>query len=162
MFRVLLQMAVVLTLRRRRPVVKIGRMAGQFAKPRSADTETQDGVTLPSYRGDIVNGPDFTPEARMPDPARMRKAYFQSAATLNLLRAFAQGGYADLHGCIAGTWASSPAAPLAQRYEDLATASTRRWPSWRPAASPPTTREHSARPISTPATRRCCCPTSRR
>ena len=97
MFRVLLQMAVVLTFGASLPVVKIGRMAGQFAKPRSSDTETQGDVTLPSYRGDIINGPEFTPEARIPDPARMEFGYFQSASTLNLLRAFASGGYADLH-----------------------------------------------------------------
>ncbi len=95
MFRVLLQMAVVLTFGASLPVVKIGRMAGQFAKPRSSDNETQGDVTLPSYRGDIVNGPEFTPEARTPDPARMEFGYFQSASTLNLLRAFASGGYAD-------------------------------------------------------------------
>ena len=109
-FRVLLQMAVVLTYGAAMPVVKVGRMAGQFAKPRSADTETIDGVELPSYRGDIINGGEFTSEARIPDPDRMLRAYNQSAATLNLLRAFAQGGYADLHkvhqwtlGCVAGS-----------------------------------------------------------
>lgn len=96
-FRVMLQMAVVLTYGAAMPVIKVGRMAGQFAKPRSADTETIDGVTLPSYRGDIINGIEFTAEARIPDPGRMVRAYNQSAATLNLLRAFAQGGYADLH-----------------------------------------------------------------
>ncbi len=97
MFRVLLQMAVVLTFGAAMPIVKVGRMAGQFAKPRSAGTETLDGVTLPSYRGDNINAMEFTPDARRPDPARMVQAYNQSAATLNLLRAFAQGGYADLH-----------------------------------------------------------------
>lgn len=109
-FRVLLQMAVVLTYGAAMPVVKVGRMAGQFAKPRSADTEVIDGVELPSYRGDIINGSEFTPEARIPDPERMLRAYNQSAATLNLLRAFAQGGYADLHkvhqwtlGCVSGS-----------------------------------------------------------
>jgi len=96
-FRVLLQMAVVLTFGAACPVVKIGRLAGQFAKPRSAGDETINGVTLPSYRGDMVNGMDFTPEARRPDPTRLVQVYNQSAATLNLLRAFAQGGYADLH-----------------------------------------------------------------
>ena len=96
-FRVLLQMAVVLTYGAGLPVVKLGRMAGQFAKPRSSNSETIDGVELPSYRGDNVNGFDFTAEARRPDPERMVQAYNQSAATLNLLRAFAQGGYADLH-----------------------------------------------------------------
>lgn len=96
-FKVLLQMAVVLTFGSNVPVIKVGRLAGQFAKPRSADTETIDGVELPSYRGDIINGFDFTPEARIPDPERMLKAYSQAASTLNLLRAFSQGGYADLH-----------------------------------------------------------------
>ena len=96
-FRVLLQMAVVLTYGAACPVVKVGRMAGQFAKPRSGDNETIDGITLPSYRGDMINGMDFTVEARTPDPIRLEHVYNQSAATLNLLRAFAQGGYADLH-----------------------------------------------------------------
>ena len=96
-FRMILQMAVVMTFGGGVPVVKVGRMAGQFAKPRSGDTETRDGVTLPSYRGDIVNGLDFTKEGRLPDPERMVQVYNQSAATLNLLRAFVQGGYADLH-----------------------------------------------------------------
>ncbi|MDE2030349.1 MAG: 3-deoxy-7-phosphoheptulonate synthase class II [Alphaproteobacteria bacterium] len=96
-FRMILQMAVVLTFGGGIPVVKVGRMAGQFAKPRSNDTETRDGVTLPSYRGDIINGIEFTPEARRHDPERMVQVYNQSSATLNLLRAFVQGGYADLH-----------------------------------------------------------------
>lgn len=96
-FRVLLQMAVVLTYGAKCPVVKVGRMAGQFAKPRSADTETIDGVELPSYRGDIINGMEFTEAARVPDPDRMVQAYGQAASTLNLLRAFAGGGYADLN-----------------------------------------------------------------
>lgn len=96
-FRVLMQMAVVMTFAGSVPVVKMGRMAGQFAKPRSEDTETRNGVTLPTYRGDIINGIDFTAEARQPDPSRMVKAYHQSAATLNLIRAFATGGYAELN-----------------------------------------------------------------
>ena len=96
-FKVMLQMAMVLTYGAKVPVVKIGRMAGQFAKPRSADTETQGEVELPSYRGDIINELDFTPEARIPDPAKMLQAYTQAAATLNLLRAFSKGGYADIH-----------------------------------------------------------------
>jgi len=95
-FRVLLQMAVVLTFAAASPVVKIGRIAGQFAKPRSAPTEKRGNEELPSYRGDIINGNDFTPEARTPDPRRQIEAYRQSAATLNLLRAFAQGGFASL------------------------------------------------------------------
>ena len=95
-FRVLLQMAVALTFGAAMPVVKVGRIAGQFAKPRSAPTETIDGVTLPSYRGDNINGMDFDADLRMPDPQRLLKAYGQAAATLNLIRAFATGGYADL------------------------------------------------------------------
>jgi hypothetical protein len=105
-FRVMLQMAVVLTYGGGLPVVKVGRMAGQFAKPRSAPTETIDGVDPDSYRGDMVNGIAFDPESRAPDPERLVRAYNQSAATLNLLRAFAQGGYADLHRCISGRWDS--------------------------------------------------------
>ncbi|HTZ71855.1 MAG TPA: 3-deoxy-7-phosphoheptulonate synthase class II [Acetobacteraceae bacterium] len=120
-FRVLLQMAVVLTFGATVPVVKIGRMAGQFAKPRSSDTETLDGFTLPSYRGDIINGPDFTPEARIPDPERMEKAYFQCAGRLNLLRAFAGGGYADLHQVHRWNLDFVARSPLAARYQDLAT-----------------------------------------
>lgn len=96
-FRLLLQMAVVLTFAGRKPVVKVGRIAGQFAKPRSSPLEEIGGVELPSYRGDIINGMGFTPEERAPDPQRLIKAYHQSASTLNLLRAFASGGYADLH-----------------------------------------------------------------
>jgi 3-deoxy-7-phosphoheptulonate synthase len=96
-FRVMLQMAVVLTFGAACPVIKVGRMAGQFAKPRSSGTEEIDGVVLPAYRGDMINGMEFTPEARNPDPERLVRVYNQSAATLNLLRAFAQGGYADLH-----------------------------------------------------------------
>ncbi|WP_372604002.1 class II 3-deoxy-7-phosphoheptulonate synthase [Actibacterium sp.] len=96
-FKVLLQMAIVLTFGAKVPVIKVGRMAGQFAKPRSAPTETIGGVELPSYRGDIINGFDFTPEARIPDPQRMLQAYTQAAASLNLLRAFSKGGFADIH-----------------------------------------------------------------
>lgn len=96
-FKVMLQMAMVLTFGAKVPVVKVGRMAGQFAKPRSAPTEVVDGLELPSYRGDIINELAFTPEARIPDPAKMLQAYTQAAATLNLLRAFSTGGYADVH-----------------------------------------------------------------
>jgi len=119
-FRVFLQMAIVLTHGASKPVVKVGRIAGQFAKPRSADTETIDGVTLPSYRGDIINDIAFTPEARIPDPERLLLAYRQSAATLNLLRAFASGGYADLtrvHEWTMGFMKDSQAYP---RFEQLA------------------------------------------
>ena len=96
-FRVLLQMAVVLTFGAACPVVKVGRLAGQFAKPRSSPVETRGDVELPAYRGDIVNGIEFDALARAPDPERMLRAYLQSASTLNLIRALAQGGYADLH-----------------------------------------------------------------
>ncbi|MSP30142.1 MAG: 3-deoxy-7-phosphoheptulonate synthase class II, partial [Acetobacteraceae bacterium] len=119
-FRVLLQMAVTLTFGAAMPVVKLGRMAGQFAKPRSSDSETIDGVTLPSYRGDIINGPEFTEAARIPDPSRMEFAYFQSAGTLNLLRAFASGGYADLHEVHRWNLDFVGRSPLAERYQDLA------------------------------------------
>jgi 3-deoxy-7-phosphoheptulonate synthase len=118
-FRVLLQMSVVLTFGGAVPVVKLGRMAGQFAKPRSSDTETIGDVSLPSYRGDIVNGPEFTAKARIPDPARMEFGYFQSAGTLNLLRAFASGGYADLHEVHRWNLDFVSRSPLAARYRDL-------------------------------------------
>ena len=96
-FKVMLQMAMVLTYGAKVPVVKVGRMAGQFAKPRSASTEVVNGVELPSYRGDIINDLAFTPESRIPNPEKMLQAYTQAAATLNLLRAFSTGGYADVH-----------------------------------------------------------------
>ncbi len=119
-FRVLLQMAVVLSYAAGTPVVKVGRMAGQFAKPRSTATEARNGVELPSYRGDIVNGIEFDAAAREPDPERMYRAYAQAASTLNLLRALSSGGYADLHqvhrwnlGFVAGS-------AEAERYRDLA------------------------------------------
>jgi 3-deoxy-7-phosphoheptulonate synthase len=119
-FRVLLQMAVVLTFGASLPVVKMGRMAGQFAKPRSSDTETIDGVTLPSYRGDIINGPEFTEASRIPDPGRMEFGYFQSASTLNLLRAFSSGGYANLSEVHRWNLGFVERSPLVERYKDLA------------------------------------------
>lgn len=119
-FQVLLQMAVVMTYGGSLPVVKMGRMAGQFAKPRSSDTETQGDVTLPSYRGDNVNGFDFTPEAREPDPGRMLKAYHQASSTLNLLRAFAKGGFADLNRVHGWNLDFVEDSPLKERYEDMA------------------------------------------
>ncbi|EEL0803515.1 3-deoxy-7-phosphoheptulonate synthase class II [Campylobacter jejuni] len=97
MFKILLQMAIVLTFAGGCPVIKIGRIAGQFAKPRSSDFEELDGISLSSYRGDIINGFEFSEQARIPDPHRMLEAYYQSATTLNLLRGFAKGGLADLH-----------------------------------------------------------------
>ncbi len=119
-FRVILQMAVVLTFASKLPVVKLGRMAGQFAKPRSANTETIGGVELPSYRGDNVNDIAFTPESRMPDPQRMIRAYSQSAATLNLLRAFAQGGYANLHQVHRWTHDFMGRSPWSKKYAETA------------------------------------------
>ena len=119
-FRVILQMAVVLTYASKLPVVKVGRMAGQFAKPRSAPTEEIGGVSLPSYRGDIINDIAFTPEGRIPDPKRMIRAYSQSAATLNLLRAFAQGGYANLHQVHAWTLDFMERSPWAAQYQEVA------------------------------------------
>jgi 3-deoxy-7-phosphoheptulonate synthase len=119
-FRTLMAMSVVLTFAASRPVVKVGRIAGQFGKPRSELTETKDGVTLPSYRGDNINAMEFTPEARAPDPERLVKAYSQSAATLNLIRAFANGGYADLHNVhrwMVGFVADSP---QGKRYQEIA------------------------------------------
>ena len=119
-FRVFLQMAVVLTYAAALPVVKIGRIAGQFAKPRTSPTEKRGGVELPSYRGDIINGNDFTAAARTADPRRQIEAYRQSAATLNLLRAFAQGGYANLasvHQWMLGFVKDSP---QSRRYTELA------------------------------------------
>ncbi|WP_221792736.1 class II 3-deoxy-7-phosphoheptulonate synthase [Aquisediminimonas sediminicola] len=119
-FRVLLQMAVVLTYASKLPVVKVGRMAGQFAKPRSADMETKGDVSLPSYRGDIINDIAFTSASRTPDPERMIRAYSQSAATLNLLRAFAQGGYANLHQVHRWTLDFMGRSPWAEKFQSVA------------------------------------------
>jgi len=119
-FRVLLQMSAVLTFAGALPVVKVGRIAGQFAKPRSADTETKDGVTLPSYRGDNINDIAFDAKSRAPDPERLMQAYMQSAATLNLLRAFATGGYADLHNVHRWTLGFISGSPSGDRYRALA------------------------------------------
>ncbi|SDI06469.1 class II 3-deoxy-7-phosphoheptulonate synthase [Lutimaribacter saemankumensis] len=118
-FKVMLQMAMVLTYGAKVPVVKVGRMAGQFAKPRSAPTEVVDGVELPSYRGDIINELDFTPEARIPDPRKMLQAYTQAAATLNLLRAFSTGGYADVHQVHQWTLGFTEG-EKAEKYRDMA------------------------------------------
>src|SRR5277367_4926935 len=120
-FRVFLQMAVVMTFAAASPIVKVGRIAGQFAKPRSSDDETIGGVTLPSYRGDIVNDIAFTPEARIPDPRRQLEAYRQSAATLNLLRAFATGGYANLSNAHQWMLSFVNDSPQSKRYQELAT-----------------------------------------
>ncbi len=119
-FRVLLQMAVILTFGGAIPIVKVGRIAGQFAKPRTDDTETRDGVSLPSYRGDNINGIEFTDDSRTPDPGRLMQGYAQSAATLNLLRAFASGGYADLHNVHRWTLGFIAGSPAGERYKALA------------------------------------------
>ena len=118
-FKVMLQMAMVLTYGAKVPVVKVGRMAGQFAKPRSAPTEVKDGVELPSYRGDIINELDFTPEARIPAPEKMLQAYTQAAATLNLLRAFSKGGFADVHRVHSWTLGFTDS-DEAEKYRDIA------------------------------------------
>ena len=119
-FKVLLQMAIVMTFAAGCPVVKVGRMAGQFAKPRSAGHETLDGVTLPAYRGDIGNGIGFDAASRAPDPERLLQAYHQSTATLNLLRAFAQGGFADLHQVHQWNLDFIANSALAEKYSHLA------------------------------------------
>ena len=119
-FRVILQMAVVLTFAGKLPVVKLGRMAGQFAKPRSTPTETINGVELPSYFGDIINDIEFVAEGREPDPARMVRAYSQAASTLNLLRAFSNGGYANLQQVNAWTHDYMGRSPWAQKYKETA------------------------------------------
>jgi 3-deoxy-7-phosphoheptulonate synthase len=119
-FRVLLQMAVVLTFASKLPTIKVGRMAGQFAKPRSSSHEEIDGVSLPSYLGDIINDINFEEAGRHPDPDRMLRAYAQSASTLNLLRAFAQGGYANLHQVNAWTHDFMGRSPWAKKFKDVA------------------------------------------
>ncbi len=119
MFRVMMQMAVVLTYGGGKPVVKVGRIAGQFAKPRSSPTETRDGLTLPSYRGDNINGMEFSQQARTPDPERLLKAYGQAAATLNLLRAFSTGGYANLRNIHKWTLGYVKDSPQTRRYGEL-------------------------------------------
>ncbi len=119
-FRVFLQMAVVMTFAAASPIVKVGRVAGQFAKPRSSDSETIDGVTLPAYRGDIVNDIEFTAAAREPEPRRQLEAYRQSAATLNLLRAFASGGYANLENVHRWMLGFVKDSPQSERYEEIA------------------------------------------
>jgi 3-deoxy-7-phosphoheptulonate synthase len=123
--KVLLQMAVVLTYGAQLPVVKVGRIAGQFAKPRSKPTEVINGMVLPAYRGDAVNGLDPSPEARIPDPDRLVRVYHQSAATLNLLRAFTRGGFADLEKVHVWNQEFVAASPQGRRYAALADEITR-------------------------------------
>ncbi len=119
-FRVFLQMAVVMTFAAASPIIKVGRVAGQFAKPRSSDNETVGGVTLPAYRGDIINDIEFTAEGRTPDPRRQLEAYRQSAATLNLLRAFATGGYANLENAHRWMLGFVKDSPQSERYQGVA------------------------------------------
>jgi len=119
-FRVLLQMAVVLTFASKQPVVKVGRMAGQFAKPRSSPVEAVNGVELPSYLGDNINGIEFSPDSRIPDPDRMLKAYSQSAATLNLIRAFSHGGYANLRQVHRWTLDFMGRSPWSDKFSEMA------------------------------------------
>lgn len=118
--KVILQMAIVLTYAGGKPVIKVGRIAGQYAKPRSSDTETIGNVELPSYRGDMVNSPEFTAEARKPDPQRLLKGYFLAAATMNIMRAFTRGGYAALHRVDAWNQEFVKSTPMGQSYERLA------------------------------------------
>ena len=160
--KVILQMAVVLTYGSGVPVVKLGRIAGQFAKPRSADTEMIDGVTLPSFRGHIVNDDAPVASARVPDPHRLVMAYHQSASTLNLLRAFTKGGFADLRGCTPGTSSSSPRATRAGGTSSWPRRSIGRCASCGRAASTSSTRLTSTRSISGRAMRRCSSDTRRR
>ncbi len=119
-YRVLLQMSVVLMFGSSLPVIKIGRMAGQFAKPRSSDTETQNGIDLPSYRGDIINSIEFDPKMREPDPARLLQGYLQSSSTLNLIRAFSQGGYSDLRRVHGWNLDFVDESPQGEKYKELA------------------------------------------
>ncbi|AQW83192.1 class II 3-deoxy-7-phosphoheptulonate synthase [Campylobacter pinnipediorum] len=119
MFKVMLQMAIVLTFAGDRPIVKVGRVAGQFAKPRSSDFEEINGVSLPSYRGDIINGFTFDESARVPDPQRMIEAYYQSAFTMNLLRAFSRGGLADLHQINKWNLGFAKRAEIHEKYSEL-------------------------------------------
>ncbi len=119
-FKLMMQMAVTLTFAGQKPVVKVGRLAGQFAKPRSSDLEKQGDVELPSYRGDIINDSAFTPDARIPDPERMLRAYYQAASTLNLIRAFAQGGMADLTNVHKWNLEFVRNSPQGERFEQLA------------------------------------------
>jgi 3-deoxy-7-phosphoheptulonate synthase len=160
-FRVLLQMAVVLTFASKQPVVKVGRMAGQFAKPRSSPVERRAVSSCPAIWVTTSTASSSRPSSAFPIP-RMLRAYSQAAATLNLLRAFAGGGYANLrqvHGWTLDHIAKSPGRPSLAKWP---TRSARRWTSWRPAASILERAPACRAPTSTPATKRCCCLTKRR
>ncbi len=153
-FKVLLQMAVVMTFAAGCLVVKVGRMAGQFAKPRSSGDETQNGVTLPAYRGDIVNGIGFDEKSRVPDPERLLQAYHQSTASLNLLRAFAQGGFADLHQVHRWNLDFIANSALAERYQQLADRIDETLAFMRACGLD--SARSSAKPASSPPTKRSC------
>jgi 3-deoxy-7-phosphoheptulonate synthase len=159
-FRVFLQMAVVLTYAGGQPVVKVGRIAGQFAKPRSSPTEIVDGVEYPIYRGDIVNDAEVTAAGREPDPERQIMAYRQSAATMNLLRAFAQGGYANLENV--HRWTSSRIPPPTNVIKNCRIGLRKRLASCGLAALPRKPRRNCAPRISSPAMKPCCSVMSRR
>jgi 3-deoxy-7-phosphoheptulonate synthase len=154
----LLQMGAVLTYAASVPVVKVGRIAGQYSKPRSKGTETRDGVTLPTYRGDSVNGFAFDEKSRIPDPERLKRMYNASASTLNLVRAFTTGGYADLRQVHAWNQDFVKSSPSGQRYEQLAREIDSALNFMRACG---TTRRSSRPSSSTPRTRRCCWTTSR-
>jgi 3-deoxy-7-phosphoheptulonate synthase len=158
--KVLLQMSLVLVHGLRLPVVRVGRFAGQYAKPRSADNETIDGVTLPVYRGDIVNAPEFSADARTPDPRRMIKAHARSAMTMNFVRALIDGGFADLHHPNTGTWAGSGTRRWPTSTSAWSPASATRCASWKRCLARKCTT--SIVSTSTPRTKRCCCPTRKR
>ena len=161
-FRAFLQMAVVLTFGAQQPVVKVGRIAGQFAKPRSSEYREAGRRELPSYRGDIINGIEFTREARIPDPERQIMAYRQSAATLNLLRAFAMGGYANLENVHQWMLGFVKDSPQGERYRKLADRITETMDFMQAIGITSENNPACARPISSPATRRCCSATRRR
>ncbi len=161
-FRAFLQMAVVLTFGAQQPVVKVGRIAGQFAKPRSSGVEKQGDVTLPSYRGDIINGIEFTEEARVPNPERQVMAYRQSAATLNLLRAFAMGGYANLENVHQWMLGFVKDSPQAERYRKLADRISETMDFMKAIGITAENHPSCVKRISSPATKLCCSVTSRR
>ena len=154
--RVILQMAVVLTYGAGVPVVKVGRIAGQFAKPRTSETEAVAGRELPTFRGHMINGDEPTAEARVPDPDRMLRAYHQSASTLNLLRAFTRGGFADLTQVHSWNQQFVAASEQGRRYDAIAAEIDRALDSWRPAGSTWQARRISTRSSSSPLTKRSC------
>ena len=158
--KVLLQMSLVLVHGLRLPVLRVGRFAGQYAKPRSTDTETRDGVTLPSYRGDIINSPQFTAEARRADPHRLLHAHASSAMTMNFVRALIDGGFADLHHPEYWDLAWVDHSPLASEYRQMVAGISDSLRFMETLAGEPRWTASRAW-TSSPRTRRCCCTTSR-